>query len=312
MSRIALVTLDYPPEFGGVARYLGNLVKSAHGEIDVFVPETHATDGPGKVTAVKLLATTFIRWLPAIGFIRQLKKDYEWVLVSHALPLGTAAWIARLFGGPKYAVLMHGLDLRLALTSKRKRWILRHVLHGADLVIANSEFTAQEITTFNSHKPIVITPGVESILYPKRSNARRTLGINEQEMIILSIARLVPRKGIDELIKVLPNLPPNARMVVIGDGVDYRRLRELAEPVADRVQFILHATDEERNQWLAAADIFALLPRDEGRDVEGFGIVFLEAAQAGLPIIASVSGGVAEAVVGGVTGICVPSENSSR
>jgi hypothetical protein len=107
------------------------------------------------------------------------------------------------------------------------------------------------------------------------------------------------------MLRVLPRLPTHVKYVVIGDGEDRERLEELAKPVKDQVKFITTANDEQRNQWLAAADLFVLLTRDKGRDVEGFGIVCLEAALAGLPVVAGRSGGVTEAVQDGVTGLLV-------
>ncbi len=273
-----------------MARYLGNLVAASSGELDVFI-EAPATKN----------------WRPAIWFIRSLKtRGYATVLISHLLPLGTAAWIARFFGGPRYAVLIHGLDLRLAMASPRKAWLARRVLRGAKAVIANSEFTRQEIETFDPHlKPIVLTPGAEPMLLPDRVIARTSLGIRNDEFIILSVCRLVARKGVDHLIEALASLPVNARLVVVGDGPDLSRLQELARLANGRVTFIQNTTDDERNAWYASADIFALPIREEGKDVEGFGIVFLEAAQAGLPVVAGKSGGVHEAVVDQKTGLLV-------
>lgn len=309
-TNIALITLDYPPMLGGVARYLGNLVKQAEDQIDIFVPEKHGTTGPGKVTETQLLNSGWFAWRPAIGFIRRLKGRYEWVVVSHALPMGTAAWIARWMGGPPYAVLFHGLDLRLALTSKRKSWLLRRVLRGAGLVMANSQFTADEIRVFEPQvHPLVLTPGVEPLRFVDRLTARATLGIRDDECILLSVTRLVARKGLDTLITSLSSLPQNVRLIIIGEGTDRRRLEEMARPFGSRVTFFTHASDEERNVWYAAADLFALLAREEGRDVEGFGIVLLEAALAGLPVVTGRSGGVTEAVIDQQTGLVVDPEN---
>jgi len=297
--KIALVTLDYSPATGGVARYLSNLVNASKGAIDAFTvkPAGH------------------FPYASQIRFMRTLaRRGYDRILVSHALPVGTAAWIARKFGGPKYIILMHGLDLRLALRSRRKSWILRRVLRNASLVLVNSSFVANEIRQFDKRiDPKILTPGVEPIAFPARSEARRSLGIAEADVVILTVARLVPRKGIDRLIAAIPLLPQNVRLVVIGDGPDRERLMELVEKTIwlsyerpeKKILFINRSTDEERNRWYAASDIFAFLARDEGDDVEGFGIVCLEAALAGLPVFAGKSGGVTEAVVDGVTGILV-------
>ncbi len=309
-EKIALVTLDYPPERGGVARYLGNLVQASSGLIDVFVNRTHQCSGPGHVQGAFLLHEGFVSWWPMVEFIRSLKKQYSSVLVSHALPVGTAAWLAYQAGGPSYAVVLHGLDLRLALTSKRKAWLLKRVLRGAHAIFANSAFVAAEILAFDDTlKPFVLTPGVEPIAYPSRDEARQALGLLEDEQIILGVGRLIPRKGFDHLIGAMRTLPETAKLVIIGDGYDQHRLDEAAKLVKNRVRFISHASDQERNRWYAASDIFALPVREDNEDVEGFGIVYLEAALAGLPCVAGKSGGAPEAVVDGETGLIVDSQS---
>jgi len=290
--KTALVTLDYPPANGGVARYLKNLVLASNGEMDVFVP---------------LLRRSRYPYWSQIFFMRSLRhRGYDRLLVSHALPVGTAAWFARAIGGPAYVVLMHGLDLRSAQKHPRKAWLLHRVLRGAKTVLANSAFVAREIHSFD---PAItahpITPGVEPLTFPVRSDVRHTFGISGSTFVILTVARLVSRKGIDTLLRVLPFFDASVRLVIVGDGPDRSRLDALAKRFGPRVTFVTNATDEERNRWYAAADLFAFLARDEGDDVEGFGIVCLEAALAGLPVLAGNSGGVSEAVVDGVTGLLV-------
>ncbi|HEU0051420.1 MAG TPA: glycosyltransferase family 4 protein [Patescibacteria group bacterium] len=309
-KKIALLTIDYPPRKGGVARYLGNLVSVSNGAIDVFVPNDLDSKGPGRVQ--KIAFGNRFRLSKAVPFIGSLKsKDYDLVLVSHVLPVGTAAYLSRLLGGPRYAVLCHGLDIRLASRSTRKRWLARRILRRAEFVIANSEFTAHEINMLEPRlkKMLVLTPGVESITFPDRLAARKRLGIGNDDLIILSVCRLVKRKGIDLLIETLPHLPENVRLVVIGDGPDRPRLEAIVKNTGRAVLFLTDVSDEDRNQWYAAADLFSLPARDEHGDVEGFGIVYLEAALAGLPVVAGKSGGVSEAVLDGKTGILIDPDN---
>ncbi len=310
--KIALVTLDYPPERGGVARYLGNLVEASRGSIEVFVPEYHIPSGPGKVQNVPFFASGPVPWRPLIWHLYQLKKrGYDLVLVSHALPVGTAAWLARLMGGLPYVVLLHGLDVRLAMRSWHKTWILRRLLRVARLTLTNSRFVADEIKLLVPNlAPQVLTPAVESLAFPDRTEARHDLHISDEACIVLSVTRLVPRKGIDLLLQAMPHLPSRLRLVVIGDGEDAGRLGQISEErgLSDRVTFLSRITDEERNRWYAAADLFAMPTRDEGTDVEGFGIVYLEAALAGLPIVAGRSGGAPEAIEEGVTGRLVDTD----
>lgn len=306
-KRIALITLDYPPEKGGVARYLGNLVQASHGLMDVFVNETHRVGGPGNVVLKPLVRTAWPTWWPMVSFIQGLRKQgYASVLVSQALPCGTAAWLARKTGGLPYSVLMHGLDLRLALRSGRKRWLLGRILRGATSVFVNSELVAQEIRDFDHRiHPTILTPGVEPIEFPEADPARKILGIAENIFQLVCVTRLVPRKGIDRLLEAMQLTPPDVHLCVIGDGQDHERLLKLAEPLGERVKFLHELDDGERNAWYAASDAFVLPVRDEGTDVEGFGIVFLEAALAGLPAIAGRSGGAVEAVLDQETGVLV-------
>ncbi len=306
-NRLALVTLDYPPERGGVARYLGNLVEASHGTIDVFVNEAHQVAGPGHVERARLVRTAWPAWWPMVPVIRGFRRrGYSSVLVSQALPCGTAAWLARLAGGLPYAAILHGLDLRLALRSRRKTWLLRRILRGARLVIANSRVVADELKTLDARlAPLVITPGVEPIEFPPREAARRDLGVADETFQLLAVTRLVPRKGLDRLLDAMQLLPEDVRLTIIGDGQDRERLASIAAPLGERVCFLREADDAERDAWYAAADVFALPVRDEGDDVEGFGIVFLEAALAGLPSVAGASGGAVEAVADGETGLLV-------
>ncbi|MCC6563506.1 glycosyltransferase family 4 protein [Candidatus Uhrbacteria bacterium] len=313
-KRIALITLDYPPEKGGVARYLGNLVQVSHGLMDVFVNETHRAGGPGHIEPVRLVRTPWPHWWPMVSVMRELRlRGYASLFVSQALPCGTAAWIAKLTGGLPYSVLLHGLDLRLALRSKRKSWLLRRILRGAKTVLANSQTVADEIRAFDQKlKPVVLTPGVEEMTFPEREPARHSFGIPDGVFQVLCVTRLVPRKGVDRLLEAMQLLPSDVRLTVIGDGHDRERLLKLAEPFGDRVSFLHELDDESRNAWYAASDAFALPVRDEGNDVEGFGIVFLEAALAGLPAVAGKSGGAVEAVIHEKTGLHVEPNDSKE
>jgi phosphatidylinositol alpha-1,6-mannosyltransferase len=244
-------------------------------------------------------------WRPLVSVCREFKKPSGILFISHVFPIGTAALISKMFGGPTYAILVHGLDVRLA-KDFWKRFLLRRICRNAHVVIANSESTKSDLVSVVSDVSVsVLTPGVEDVTYPTRDEARKTLGIGADERIVLSVARLVPRKGIDTSLRVMGQIQKvqSARYVVLGDGPDRERLASVAAEARTSVEWIRNADDDNRRQWLAAADVFLLPVRDEGTDVEGFGIVYLEAAKAGVPSIAGKSGGAAEAVVNGKTGL---------
>ncbi len=311
-QKFALFSLDYPPERGGVARYLGDLVTASEGALEPYVSETHALSGPGRVRMLRAFATGPLPWRLLIGSLRSLRgHGYASLLVSHVLPVGTAALLAYWLGGLPYTVLIHGLDLRLAIVKPRRRWLARLVLRHAQAVFVNSQAIEAEVRALDVRlRPIVVTPGVQPRAFPERASTRTRLGVGSEAFICLTVARLVPRKGIDTMITLLATLPKAVRYVVIGDGQDRGRLLMLAEKmgVTDRVTFIHDADDATRDQWFAAADLFVFLAREEPNDVEGFGLACLEASLAGLPILAARSGGVPEAVQAGETGLLVDLE----
>ncbi|MBI5655238.1 glycosyltransferase family 4 protein [Candidatus Uhrbacteria bacterium] len=307
MSNITLVTLDYPPDRGGVARFLGNLVGESDGAMKVLVPEGHATDGPGKISAVKMFRQAWPRWWPMVPEIHKLKREAAIVFVSQVFPVGTAAWISKLWGGPEYVVLFHGLDLKLA-NSAWKRWLLRRICGGAKALFTNSRATLDELKkSVQSAEAIVMTPGIEKLHVPTRGEARRNLGLDPEKEVVLSVTRLVPRKGIDVSLHAMARIQAkrDVEYVVIGNGPDKERLQKTAEESRTVVRWITDADDQEKWLWFAAADIFLLPVREEENDMEGFGIVYLEAALAGVPSIAGKSGGAGEAVKNDATGLLV-------
>lgn len=309
MKPCILVTLDYPPEQGGVARYLGNLVRASQGGItEVITPTGHAVTGPGAVRTMDFFWPYWPHWAPLTLFFlkERTQKTPPVFLLSHVLPIGTAAWLASLVRPVSYSILLHGLDLRLALQSRWKKRLLGRILRRATSVVTNSQFVSSEVMqAFPGQITTVVSPGVEEIFFPPRLAARQRYALKEGTVQLLAVTRLVPRKGLDQLLKAMRLLPLRVELTIIGAGNDEQRLRRLAQPLGERVRFETTISDVDRNAWYASADIFVLPTRDEGADVEGFGIVFLEAALAGLPTIAGRSGGVVEAVIDKETGILV-------
>ncbi len=292
-----LVTWDYPPVKGGVARYLADLVEASKGMMRVMIPPS-----------------TQRRWWSLISVLRRLLQDEKTrVFISHILPIGTAAWIASWLVGARrgeYIILFHGLDLRVSQRSWIRRWLTQRIVRSARAVCVNSVFVAGEcIRIFPWVKPILLTPGYTPRVLPERVAARQILGLQDNEVILLNVARLVSRKGLDRLIEVLPELSSHLRAVSIGEGPDRARLEGLAKANQARITFLGAADDTIRDLWYAAADIFVFPVRDEGPDVEGYGIVCLEAAAAGLPVIVGMGGGAPETVVSEETGLVVDAMN---
>jgi phosphatidylinositol alpha-1,6-mannosyltransferase len=182
------------------------------------------------------------------------------------------------------------------------------------VVIANSENTRRMLEGVGVPRTriAVIYPGVDAARFRDgdRAAMRDALGWRD-EFILLSVGRLQSRKGHDLVIRAMPELVrarPELRYLIVGDGGERQRLEALARDlgVADAVRFAGKAADEALPHYYAAADLFVHPNRiDDDGDVEGFGMVFLEAAAAGLPVIGGNSGGVPEAVEDRVTGTLV-------
>lgn len=296
-----LVTVDYPPARGGVARYLSELVRASDGGIEV-IADTR-----------RLFRSSWPRWWPMVAICREEGKKHRKIFVSHVFPVGTAAWISKMLGGPKYVVLFHGLDLRL-VRGLWKQWLLRRICASATRLFANSDATASDLKQLIRNADVtVVTPGVDATIFPTREAARQALNISPDERVVLSVCRLVPRKGIDVALNAIARVQHRKPItyVVLGDGEDRGRLEKIAEASRTTVRWIRDAGDEEKRNWFSAADVFLLPVRDEGDDVEGFGIVFLEAAAAGIPSIAGRSGGAVEAVRHERTGLIVDPKDTA-
>lgn len=308
---LRLVTLDYPPNEGGVARYLHGLVEASTGAISVIADERLRE--PRTVAGVeyrRFFRSFWPRWWPLVRLCREGGRTGKALFISHVLPIGTAAWISRVFfHGSPYILLFHGLDLRL-LNTAWKRWLARRMIRNAKICFVNSASTGRDFDALIPDvSSIVLTPGVD---FPgklfSRAEARSFLDIRDDEHVIVSLARLISRKGVDIALQAVAKLQREGhhiRYIVLGDGPDRSRLEAIAQNHGVLVEWVLHPTDNEKWKYLAASDIFLLPVRDEGRDVEGFGIVFLEAAACGVPSIAGRSGGAVEAVLDQQTGVLV-------
>lgn len=306
-AKITLITLDYPPQMGGVARYLGNLVDHSAGAIKVMVPADHPAGGVNGVVPKPLFWALWPKWWPIARMSWNMERGTGIILVSHVFPVGTAVWISKMLGGPDYAVLFHGLDLKLA-SSVWKRWLLKRICGKAKALFTNSRATQGELLKLVPQaQATVVTPGIDERSIVGKDEARRRLNLDQQAKIVLSVTRLVPRKGIDLALHALSRLQTrrNVEYVVLGDGPDRTRLESEAQESRTKVRWIIGADDTEKWLWYAAADVFLLPVREEEQDMEGFGIVYLEAALAGLPSVAGKSGGAGEAVRHESTGLLV-------
>jgi phosphatidyl-myo-inositol dimannoside synthase len=218
-------------------------------------------------------------------------------------------------------ILCHGMDLLEPSRSLRYRMLLYHTLRSASLVIANSQFTGEAARRLGARAEqiAVIPPGVDPDRFrpgPRQTALLERHRIADSSPIVLSLGRLVARKGFDLVMRALPQVLtsfPETVYLVAGDGPDRHRLETFAAAlgVKSQVRFTGALADEELPAYYNCADLFAMPSRyieSEG-DVEGFGMVFLEAGCSGVPVVGGKSGGIQDAVVDGITGYLVDPES---
>ncbi len=287
-KKTRLYTTDYAPSRGGVARYLGNLAQYFSGSVEVVVLDPST------------------RWWQALRRFCLDRRDVSQIVVSHVLPIGTAAMVFRWMTGTPYVVIVHGMDVGLAKTRWAKRIVARMVLRGAKVVVANSAALEREVRAeFGAKRTVVVYPSL-------RADVVNGMFRDEVSISLVTVARLVARKGhvrVLEAIALLRRDNPDLsiRYAIVGDGPHLetiaRRISDLK--LDDRVSIIRDATDERLADHYASADLFVMPVVADPVDREGFGMVYLEAALHGVPSIATDMPGVDEAVIDGVTGILV-------
>lgn len=236
------------------------------------------------------------------------------VHAARALPEGVAALLCRVTTGLRYVCWCHGEDVATALGSRELTFLMRRVYALAAGIVANSQHTRNLLTEIgvDPAKVVVVRPGVDTGRFRPDVDGReaRQRFAPDAEPMLLSVGRLQRRKGHDVAIEAIASLIPafpRLRYVIVGDGAERPRLEDLVAGFGLRrhVVFAGEVSRRELPACYAACDIFVLPNRVDGRDLEGFGIVFLEAAAAGRPTIGGHSGGVAEAIEHGATGLLV-------
>lgn len=238
-----------------------------------------------------------------------------------ALPEALSAWPLKLRYGRRIRVITyaHGEEYLIAKTSRELTCLTRRALQLSDLVIANSDSTAGIVRSINPNTHIsVIHPGVcvsdYDIPAERRKEARILWGWPEKTVVLAMVARMEPRKNHATVLQSLAELRREGiplACVIASDGAERQRLQEMTKEleIAPWVLFTGRITDKEKREIFGAADIHIMPSIQVGPMIEGFGIVFLEAAAAGIPSIAGSIGGQGEAVLHGKTGLIVDGES---
>jgi phosphatidylinositol alpha-1,6-mannosyltransferase len=324
-----LVTNDFPPKVGGIQSYLWELWRRLPPDrVTVLTTPYRGADrfDADQPFAVHRTHAPVLLPSPAlVGHVNRLadRIGAKLVVLDPALPLGL---IGPFLDRP-YALVLHGAEVTVPARLPAARQALRQVIAKAELLIAAGDYPAAEAHALVPHTatrpPTVnVPPGVDTARFrpltdDERRQARQRLGLPVDGPLVTSVSRLVPRKGMDALIRAAGRLTrthPGLTVAIAGAGRDRPRLERLARTAKAPVRLLGRLPDDDLPALYGCADAFAMLCRNRwlGLEQEGFGIVFLEAAACGVPQVAGHSGGAGDAVEDGETGLVVDEGGEGR
>jgi len=325
MTHTVFVTNDFPPRAGGIQTFVYELVRR-------FDPSTVTVvsskfdgdiefDAQQAYRVVRSEHSVLLPTSSTFKLVRQViaETGATRVVFGAAAPLALMAPKLRALGVTKIVALTHGHEVgwaRTPLTSSA----IRKIGTSVDVLTYLGDYTKAGIATAlrkqDQHKLVKLAPAVDPQLFnpsqiSQANGLREQIGFSERPTIVC-ISRLMARKGQDALIDALPAIAlevPNVALVIVGDG-PYRptlekKVRELG--LENSVHFAGRVDYEKLPAWYLTGDVFAMpcRTRNAGWDVEGLGIVYLEASASGLPVIAGDSGGAPDAVLDQQTGLVV-------
>ncbi|HIC88593.1 MAG TPA: glycosyltransferase family 1 protein [Anaerolineae bacterium] len=327
MCTLLLITLGFPPTIGGIQRLMGRRARLASDAIVVLAPEE-----PGCQNYDPSCPFPVYRWPSWGGHIPGMKRLLQmfwslwfgWRLLRHypitgiecgqSLPFGLVALVLRWLTGTPYAVWAYGDDI-----CKPSRWplvrpLLQSVLSQATQIYAISQATGQVLRHLGvpDGQVMIIHPWADpSVFTPTGPDVRSRYQLGERPTVV-TVARLEQRKGVHLLLQAMTVVcqhMPDAVLLVVGDGSQQIPLLSLRDSLGlhDNVIFVGAVDDALLPAYYRAGHVFALAPTpdvDRG-EMEGFGLVYIEASACGLPTVGLHTGGVAEAVLDGVTGLLV-------
>lgn len=319
MRRHVLVTNDFPPNVGGIQNYLWELWRRLPPESFSVLTHSHQQAEAFDRSQPYRIVRSPSHVLMPIGKLRtEIHREVR--ATGADLVLFDPVWLTGLLGpflDYPYGVVVHGSETALPFFLPGVRNLIEGVLARAEVIVAAGGWVIENI---KKHCPeasgfVYVPPGVDSARFrplseQRRAAVRRSLGVGPGDVLVLSVSRLVPRKGMDVFVEALARLAPGRpglRGVIAGGGRDEGRLRRLIERRSAPVRMIGSVGEQYLPDLYGAADVFAMLCRERwgGVEQEGFGIVFLEAAAAGVAQVAGASGGSAEAVLHEETGLVV-------
>lgn len=325
MRRTLIVTNDFPPRQGGIQSFIHSLaVRLPPERLTVYAPKWEGAAEFDRAQPFEVVRHPTSLMLPVPSVIRRAvaiakEKDAEAVVFGAAAPLGLITPALRRAGVVRAVAITHGHEAGWAALPGA-RSLLHRIGEETDVVTYLGEYVrvrlSRALSAEAASRMVRLAPGVDASRFrpgeQEGALIRRRHGL-EGRPVVVCVSRVVPRKGQDTLIRAWPEVlkrVPDAALVIVGDGRHLASLRHLSERigVTPQITFTGAVAAEELPAYYAAGDVFAMPCRTRrgGLDVEGLGIVYLEASAVGLPVIGGDSGGAPDAIAEGESGFVVP------
>lgn len=326
MEKILCVTNDFGPRAGGIETFIIGLIERMPKDSVIVYTSAQDKSEPYDQQWLDNYGVEVIRdkariLLPTPGVaycVRALIKDrgIKTAFFGAAAPLGLLAPVLRRAGIKRIIALTHGHEVWWSKVWPFT-WAMKSIARNVDHLTYLGEFTRRAISrTINSSAQsamVKIAPGIDTEHFAPSdsSELKSQLGITDKKVIV-SVGRLVHRKGQDVLIEAMPQILskiPKAHLLLIGEGPYRQYLEKRAKDleIDSDITFIGRVMYSDLPKYICLGEVFVMPSRSRlaGLEVEGLGIVYLEASACGLPVIAGDSGGAPDAVIDGVTGVVV-------
>lgn len=326
-----LISEIFPPLHGGSGRWFWEIYSRldsgqyifavGHTKGDVEFDKTHSLQTcrinlSSNSWGIKSLEGLTFYWRTFWALRRLAKASHiNQIHCGRCLPEGFAAYLVNKFYGTPYKCFIHGEDIESIAQSRELSLIVNAVFKKASMLICNSQNTKRLVVEKfprYSEKCVVLHPGVDcEYFHPAEKNlvTRNQLGWADRP-VVLTVGRLQERKGHDTLIKALPKIKqsiPDILYAIVGDGEQRSNLAKLTNSLKlqDHVLFMDEISDKQLVECYQQCELFVLPNRQIGGDIEGFGMVLVEAQACGKAVIAGDSGGTAETMIPEQTGVIV-------
>ena len=328
-SKSLLITADYPPIVSGISTVFYNIWKHlSQDRLLILAPRTKDCFEFDSKNRIRVLRRYFslgdnvlrrmLRSILLYIYTKQIvkKENINLLVCGQPMIIGFIGLVFKKQFKIPYHVWVYGGEILKFKGNKILLGMLRVILNNADKIISNSSFTAQVFRDLNIDvaKIVIVSPAVDIEQFRPGidiSDLVREYDL-EKKKTIMTVGRLVPRKGNDTIIKCLKRVIekiPNVVYLIIGEGPNKQNLEVLVKELGlrENVIFAGYVSDEDLPKYYNLCDLYVLPNRETGDfdTIEGFGITFVEAGACGKPVIGGRSGGTSDSILDGVTGVLV-------